>query len=476
MTIPHSRGGFMLVMVLVITSIGLLFGAGALLMFKFQCYLRIDRQQELEKVYAVRSVLNYMRECSTEFAGDLDFNYHTLSGRDLGLIVRPVKDIFPITTNNHHFVMWRKGHLRTDFDNQYDPVLYYEYGVDNWEEIKIEPTHAKVGRGNTYGLAFSDLTATNNVRWWMNISLCDTGGWLQEDYGRRYIFRTSGFVDGSEKSKDVLRLCIIRNVTNELADVGRRHGWPLSQDGERAIVFQVTPRPGSTGDNAKNNNAEIMLFEYEYVAGEIVKTPLLAQPWYETPEECYMGIQLANDKVTAFRIPFDNVNIKDTGDLKLTTFGYEFSTCTNMTLDTYRYFAEDVWLGDIKYPGVTNILGVVQSPNLRAVFEVEAASDWRGEDSNIKEESNKDSNVDFITNFRVTPAYQYDIFLEHPQTVTNLATVAQKLGKYNRELDVSIPMIITYDTHGTEHKGFNRDERQHARELAMKKSKSEGGD
>ena len=62
-----------------------------------------------------------------------------------------------------------------------------------------------------------------------------------------------------------------------------------------------------------------------------------------------------------------------------------------------------------------------------------------------------------LPSFTVTPAYQYDIFLEHPAGVTNLATVAQKIGEYER--DCVTHTMLTYDTHGTEHKGFRRDER-----------------
>ena len=65
MTRYPCHRGFMLVTVLVITAIGLLFGAGALLLFRYQCQLRIDRQHELEKVYAVRSALNYIKGNST---------------------------------------------------------------------------------------------------------------------------------------------------------------------------------------------------------------------------------------------------------------------------------------------------------------------------------------------------------------------------------------------------------------------------
>ena len=89
---------------------------------------------------------------------------------------------------------------------------------------------------------------------------------------------------------------------------------------------------------------------------------------------------------------------------------------------------------------------------MRAVIEVDAASSQRPDIGNER---------DFVSGFRVTPAYQYDIFIEHPETVTNRATVAQKTGTYKR--NGAGYTILTYDTHGTDHKGFRRDEREFAR-------------
>ena len=106
MTRPSMKRGFMLITVLVITAVGLLFGAGALLLFRFQCQMRIDRQHELEKVYAVRSVLNYIR-CRDDIVSEKWFKYHTMSERDLRLLVKPVDAFFPVASNENHFVMER---------------------------------------------------------------------------------------------------------------------------------------------------------------------------------------------------------------------------------------------------------------------------------------------------------------------------------------------------------------------------------
>lgn len=462
MTPPNCHRGYMLVTVLIITAIGLLFGAGALLLFKFQCQLRIERQHELEKVYAVRSALNYIRTYTDVINDDGKwFNYHTGSDRDLGLLVKPVTAIFPDANNSEHFDMERNGDFVIPCNEQYNTDLDYEYGVENWTNVQIAATHSAVGGGKAYGLAFKDLIATNNVRWWVNIGMRETGGWLQEDYGRRYCFWPREYVDGNGGGiKDIMRLCIIRNVTNDTKMAGSRHGWPLSQIGERALVFEITPKAGTT--NSSTNNAEIVFYEYVYIGGDspLQKTDRLR--WTNRPATCNMGLQIADNKVSLFYIGNEGLNTKKaTVDAKLMSRGYTFSDSLELTLPTYRYFAEPVTIGGETYGGIwTNAYGKVQAPELRAVFEVEAASGKRAAGASIG-----DANVDFLTRFKVTPAYQYDVFLEHPASVTNRATVAQKVGRYKRE--GTLYTIITYDTHGTEHKGFRRDEREFERNGAQ---------
>lgn len=443
MTYSRKKGGFMLVTVLIVTAVGLLFGAGALLLFRFQCQLRLDRQHELEKVYAVRSALNYTRTISEIPDEGRSFRYETGSGRNLRLLVKPVEPLFPNASNESHFVMER-GNFHVIAD-QYNSRPDYEYGAVGVTNLLIGAADHK---GNS-GLAFTDLTATNHVKWWVNIGMRDTGGWLQEDYGRRYFFWPLDYVGGDVATKDIMRLCLIRNVTNESNAVGRRHGWPLSQNGERALVFQIRPIAGA---NAAGNNAEMTLSELVYQEGTVTETRLLGLN--NVPSLCNMGLQLAGNKACVFYIGNEQRN--DEG-VSLTSRSYTFSESAEMTPETYRYFAEERMVGGKEYGGIfTNVYGRVLAPELRAVFEVEAASDMRGEGAVLDA-----SNSDFLTRFRVTPAYQYDIYLEHPAAVTNRATVAQKIGPYDRAGRKYT--MLTYDTHGTEHKGFRRDEREQAR-------------
>ena len=458
-----SQRGFALVTVLIIAAIGLLFGAGALLLFRFQCQMRIDRQHELVKVYAVRSALNYIRS-NTEYAipeRGQPFRYYTENGRDLGLLVKPVKAIFPDLTNPKHLDMANEGRNGRIFEildsdqEQYRSFPDYEYGANatNLSSLTSKQIDNKNIKGHL-GLAFRDLDAkllsgdaASNVKWWVNMGMNDTGGWLQEDYGRRYYFEAREYVHG-DTTKDIMRLCIIRNVTNSSEKVGCRHGWPLSQENERALVFQIRPLAGDV--KIDNNNAEMTLSEYVYKGGMILTTPLFCLT--NCPTLCYMGMQIADNKVSMFYI--------DNGAATALSGGYVFSDSKSLTRDTYTYFAEEVTVGNKTYPGIytNSVDGKVYAPELRAVLEVEAASDMRKEGVAIDP-----AYLNFLTNFRVTPAYQYDVFLEHPMTVTNRATVAQKIGKYQRDA-VGCYTILTYDTHGTEHKGFRRDEREQARE------------
>lgn len=450
----HSRSGFMLVTVLIVTMVGLLFGAGALLLFKFQCQLRIDRQHELEKVYAVRSALNFIGN----FAEDIDFagtsfGYHTRSGRNLNLLVKPVDRIFPNLNNPEHLDIRDdagKGRCFAQVAGQMSKLPDYEYG-------RSGTTNSFFGIAAKYGglkgLLFSDYLARRGAKWWVNIGMPGTGGWLHEKYGRRYFVEPRNYVAGS-LSNDIVRLCIIRNVTNSLNDVGCRYGWPLSREGERAIVMEFRPM-GGVSDDA---NAVITLYEYVCIDGfNVVKVAL--DEWSDEifAINMYVGVQIAGDRVVVFQ------SQKVAGSTDKMLRGWRFSPrIVQLSSDTYSYF-ENGCVRDVEGE-------IVMSPDLRAVLEVEANADSRpSEDSQVNSEQGSEGGLEysnfnnFLTDFRVTPAYQFDVFLEHPTANTNLATVAQRVLLNLKESQgghtADEYAVRTYDTHGTENKGFRKDEK-----------------
>lgn len=451
------RDGFALVTVLIITAVGLLLGAGALLMFRYQCQMRIDRQHELEKVYAVRSVLNYIRSNAGKITdAGMGFGYHSRSERDLNLLVKPVAAIFPIVNKvvRKHFVM-ENGHFgqnlrEKDETGGYSETYDYEYGTSGTTNFVM--SRSNEDNDGRFGLAFRDVTATNGAKWWVNIGMRDTGGWLQEDYGRRYYFLPMNYVGGTA-SKDVIRLCIIRNITNENNTVGCRHGWPLSKERERALVFEVRP---NSGDTSKENNAVITLSEYEYRGGAII--PTLLRQWNNCNALHYTGIQLAGDKMSVFQIESAGSGYTFLDSNEST----EELDCCELTEGTRDYFANEQWIGGMRYAGTNVVDGKLQAPELRAVFEVEALSNTRPQEMPA---DYKLQQLNFLTFFKVTPAYQFDVFLEHPAFVTNLATVAQRIvraGSSGAARDVQYT-TLTYDTHGTENRGFRKDERAASR-------------
>ena len=447
-SLDRMRRGAMLVTVLIITAVGLLFGAGALLLFKYQSQMRVDRQHELEKVYAVRSVLNYIKRNGHNIPGGSTFVFSTRSDRELRVIAKPVKRIFPDLENPLHLDMKNEGN-----NNRYflAPILDpnkkpdYEYGASD-ENFTNGFDNCKDG---LYGLMFPDNT-TANAKWWVNIGMPGTGGWAQEQYGRRYYFEPREYVGMgySGQEKDILRFCIIRNITNTNAKTGYRYGWPLTRLGERAIVLEV--RPSSSANNAELAEMGMTVSEWVYTGSEIEIRNRFAWNDKMYAVTTYMGLQIAGDNISLYYTQKSN-------DSKLLT-GYIFSPETyKMSEETYKYFTGEITIDGEKYDGMeTNDCGVI-APELRAVFEIEAAAGSRME---VAAGSKPNDNVNFLTDFGVAPAYQYDVFLEHPEGVTNLATVAQRVllgrpsGRGSNKFSVR-----TYDTHGTENKGFRKDEK-----------------
>ena len=424
-----AHGGFALITVLIVTAIGLLFGVGALLLFRFQCQRRIDRQHELEKIYAVRSAANYAK--TAFISRKKEFKYQTWSGRELGLKIEPARRIFPDANNPVHLDIGNdcgKGRVFGSVGTgtrQYVSELDYEYGaVSNDAAFAITESQVCAG-GNNKELVFPDCTATNGVKWWVNIGLNNTRGWLQEDYGMRYAVTPGNY---GPDGKDYIRLCIIKNTNHvEKAD-GCTRGWPLSL-GERALVLEVI--------NDHTGAGLMTLYEYEY--GKIREPRKSLKCEGSTYN---MGIQIAGRSVYLFYTPN-----------KTEGMGYVLSDEWEMPVEEggiFDYFSK------VMRPDASGreVLGAV-----RAVIECEACSNKRPyEKTNAADRSGEIR----ISAFRVFPAYQYDVYLKSPESEEELATVVQKIGKHDVTLDDDDEQynlgfsMRTYDTHGTAWKGYKK--------------------
>ena len=410
--------------VLIVTAVGLLFGAGALLLFRYQCQLRIDRQHELEKVYAVRSALNYMKSETVTDTGQEFVYRNENSGRDLRLFVYPSKAFFPLTNDvqhvkdmeARHFVMdWGDFDINNaDRQNQYDSRLDYGYGAVGVEVDDLTNTIKGID-GSTRGLIFDSRFATNDgVRCWVNIGMRKTGGWLQEEYGRRYAFYPKRV-----GPNDVVRLWLIRAPEGASdASNGCGFGWPPPSDAH-PLMFEF------------KNRKDMSLYECD---GDHPRNKPLCSASYVG--EMNFGIQLAHDKASVFYIE-NKASDADADDPFLR--GYTFSSVATMSESTYKYFSDGSERNDEGK--------IISAPDMRVVFEVMLE---RGGE-----------NVE-LQHFKVTPGYQYEVSLEHPKGVINRATVAQRMGQYARG-KVTLYSIMTYDTHGTENKGFRKDEREAGR-------------
>jgi len=495
---PNCKRGYMLVAVLIVAAVGLLFGAGALLTYRFQTERRIERQHELEKLYAVRSALNLLRLHQGRISTDgLPLRYYTESERSIEVTLKPVETIFPRTdVNGSHFSI-EKNVLDIKTENSangvfgfYSTLYDYECGADvSGEETGVSNSYSPFKTMNRKDSAyqrynsidFNDVTATNrNSRWWINIGMNGTGGWLDESfgcgaYGRRYYFKQVDHVGNVNDSKDVMRLCLIRDVQNPTEGTpGRQHGWPLSMAGEMALVLEIRPLSGAC---ESTNNAEMLVYEYECLSdgGETRSTELTSLHMYDCQSLCNAGIQLADDKISIFYIDSNGLT-RDGNDHS--QHGYIFSGCTNISKKIFKYFADKQELKGVTYPGTNKVDGVLKAPDIRAVIEVQATSETRRKSDEIAKLNNTDS----VTGFKVTPAYQYDVELKcnwrgEIASTTERATVAQKTGRFKNVWDASQGenySIITYDAHGTANKGFRTDERRLEKEMRMRSGEDAG--
>jgi len=426
-TFRRTHSGFVLPLVLIMTMVGALFGAGSLLLFKYQCCRRINRQHELEKVYAVRSAANYAR-AAFNIADEKSFEYKTSSGRDLRLLVKPVEAIFPNPLMPEHLDISSKTKHFSALQGagQYCKDQDYEYGCISNDSF-VAVTESQISYSSKQNcLAFKGVSSEAGARWWVNIGMKYIRGWLQQNFGMRYLFRPNNWVYGKDYC---MRLCLIRNkpvtVSGEGEDVGRRYGWPLS-GGESALVLEM--RPGVNADSWG------VMTLYQYKQGVPDPTPIMS---LMSPNTCWMGLQVAGRNVYLFYIQND---ISDCGCVL--SERWEMPDGQD---SVYRSLTENN-----SEDGLSDLL--------RVVIECEAKGQTSGSDMNS------------IQYFKVTPAYQYDVYVKSPEwNEYEKATVIQKHGVFDfkdcypagsgnfKQVKYSLGFEMrSYDTHGTAWKGYKR--------------------
>lgn len=431
LTRMRAKRGFVLPAVLFIALLGLLFGAGRLLLFKYQCQLRIDRQHEIDKVLAVRSVMQWLsRSPKTSFCvfelGSREFSFKTGSDRKLSVIVDPVEQIFPKNNNPDHFSI-PLGRI--------PPKTYYSYDGNgdkmfdgSGDTIKIRDSQLWMGETNvSYDVSCS-----------LRVDMPETGSWFADLYGRRYFVGVNWIVQSTNRVESAESASSLINDTVKLALIRRDGHWPL-QEGEKAIVLEVLTYGASGGSGFATNNV-MLLQAYENMNGVVqpyaVTNHLERVEIRNAPQSQSLGIQLANKSASLFYSYSDAVG----------STIYVFSPAVGeFSNGFYSYFTAGT---------TTNSNGEVKTPDLSMVLDVSTSCAARKNGDALLGDANK------FTRMEVWPAYEYSINVEYPKWNTNLATVVHLDMKERGGGDDDYRAAITYDTHGTENRGFRKDERE----------------
>lgn len=491
LTTTKARGGFALVAVLIIAAIGLLFGAGSLLLFRFQCQKRIDRQHEIEKYFAVRSALQLLSEDALsrfpdELSGPKWFVYQADSGRNARVIVNPAKALFPKL--GYRFPDGR-GHFYVNFQTI---SIENEFGIPGFETKSkksinnISPNSSRyawcvnelmqdkelMNEGNYLSIMHGKECASSNgiPRCWLKMDMSPTGRWSDDLFGRRYMFNlheccklTPGDDDGAIITNDTYRLVLKRLRKDEECpySIGSGDWRPLS--GEAVIYAELKSWQTYTNGSYQT---EASFAAYTQVGGG---APLIVKDDAGNPLMKKADILLSTNNAA-------NVKSEETRNgYGIQLVGRRLSLYQASTPAATGPLRFDLWSnGNIPedvYCHFTNDYSTVFSTNMVMVFEVEASLSRNGSNyvykvtdkasataNGNKSNSNEYNEYNRVANFEVYPAYEYSIDLDYPYGYTNSATVVH-LDHVGLIRDNSRRAAVTYDAHGTLNKGWRADER-----------------
>ena len=437
MTTFRAKPGFALPAVLFIAVLGILIGFGRLLMFNYQCRLRIDRQHDFEKVFAVRSALNRLQNWSsnpsfpTEGGKDERIVFRTNSGRTVKVIVHPADVIFPIEGNARHFCVGREKSKKDDelHSAKFSRIAGYRYvssaNGDTGLKCEWESGFAK-------SVYIMPTNAVPNQKCRLSLDMADTGRWSDDPYGRRYAFNVEEFCGGTNLH-DTVRFVLRRKRMGEsFGGDGKgftEGAWRPSVDNESVIYAELSTGGGNDGyfQARVQSMADGGLKDWNgwnvtgIVSNQISSAGIGSAFIY--------GIQLVGPRLTLFR--------------GSSTFGGLFKQ--------YDFFGT----ADIPpavYFDFTNNVTAALSPDMVMELEVVASP---SRDANQFLQENR------FNKFEVYPAFEYEILVESQnegeRIAKNLATVVHLDIDTTRNSKCT---AISYDTHGTENPGFRKDERE----------------
>lgn len=437
MTTFSAHPGFALPVVLVIALLGILLGFGRLLVFHNQCRLRLDRQQEYEKIFAVRSAMNRLqngtpKQLSLPEEGESDelIALHTDSGREIKVLIHPADPVFPILDVPGHFCIGRDT-ANIDHFTRIDQTNY-KYGSsvtgDNALEIVL---------GSDPYVCLMPTNAAPGDKCRLSLDMTETGRWCDTPYGRRYAFNVYSFCGTNEH--DLVRFILRRKRLSEIFNGSTGHlnktdeSWRPQQTHESVIYAELQTAasgPGSfTAWTQRYGEKEIPC-----VSCVVTNSDLNA----EIPNRNGFGIQLVGRNLTLFQASpptsklFKKHSFVGAGQIPELVYG-DFTNDVKMTVGA----------------------GVTLSTNMVMEIEVVANSS-RDPSSGVIGRNN-------FNRFEVFPAYEFAINIENKneRLGTDVAPGLKLATVVHLDIDTGRSTectAITYDTHGTEIKGWRADE------------------
>ena len=458
MTTFSARPGFALPVVLFISLLGIFLGFGRLLVFHNQCRLRIDRQQEYEKVFAVRSALNRLQNGTTRTlslpveGAEESIVMCTDSSRKVKVLTHPADAIFPISDNPEHFFVGReKANALGKVERFYQiDGTSYRYGSSVSGDKALRTGALERVLTGDYHVCLMPTNAVAGDKCRLSLDMTGTGRWSDDPFGRRYAFNVYAFCGTNEH--DQVYFILRRKRANEIfgGTVGfldkLDESWRPRQDGE-SVIYAVLE---TSEFGARSFTAWTQSYDKGKLQDPVPCAPMGSSSGFDQAQLAVLqsgkgfGIQLVGRNLTLFQASAVGTTISKRHDL--------FGTAQ---------------IPDLVYQNFTNDMKTVgaEAPTLSTdmVMELEIrAGSWREYAQGTVDAPNK------FNRLEVFPAYEFEIRIENwNERMREDVLIEPKLAtvvhlEFDRAQSESAPCraAIAYDTHGTEIKGWRTGERK----------------